>query len=204
MAPGQDCLECHSGGEARRWTAAGTWARGAQVSVTDANGKTVPMRGNKVGNFYTAEALTPPLTVSVDGATMDTGVTVLKGGRGLLYGGCNACHVGGERKPDLTQGLMAPGQDCLACHSKGGMAEVATYTVAGTWGGPGHVVTIEDATSVVRTKTTNAAGNFYWTEPIAFPLKRVEVDGESMDPEKMKGWGGCNRCHGHGEDPDDD
>ena len=90
MKAGQDCLECHGGGggeeEARAWTAAGTWSRGAHVSITDSAGKSFTIRGNDVGNFYTAESLRFPLTVSVDGTPMPGTVT---------YGGCNRCHGGG-------------------------------------------------------------------------------------------------------------
>jgi hypothetical protein len=194
MAPGQDCLECHSGGEAKRWTAAGTWARGANVSITDSHGKNVPLRGNDVGNFYTAESLTPPLSVTVDGVEM--AATTLQAG--LRYGGCNLCHVNRVRRPDLE--FMAPGRDCLPCHRQGGMAAVAPYTVAGTWrAGQGDVVVVDSAGKTV-TMTPNAAGNFHTSEPLQFPLRTVSVGGSNMDEDMPLGYGGCNRCHGRGED----
>jgi hypothetical protein len=198
MAPGQDCLECHSGGgEARSWTVAGTWTRGAHITVTDARGKTVPMRGNKVGNFYTAEPLTPPLRVSVDGVEMST--TALKSG--LHYGGCNLCHGNGVRKPDLE--LMAPGRDCLACHRAGGIASVAVYTVAGTWrAGQGSVVVAGSAAS--DTMTPNSVGNFHTSVQLGFPLTTVSVGGSNMDEDMPLRYGGCNRCHGRGEGGGDD
>ena len=87
MAAGQDCLGCHDGGDAKRWTAAGTWASGSHVTLTDATGRRISLRTNQVGNFYTAERLAFPLTVAVDGATMPTPVT---------YGGCNRCHGAGD------------------------------------------------------------------------------------------------------------
>jgi hypothetical protein len=83
MKPGSDCLGCHNGDEARTWTAAGTWSKGAAVTITDSAGKSFTLHGNAVGNFYTAESLTFPLTVSVDGQAMPGTVT---------YGGCNRCH----------------------------------------------------------------------------------------------------------------
>ena len=86
MKPGTDCLECHGGGDARTWTVAGTWTRGAGVTIADAAGKSFTLRGNAAGNFYTAESLTFPLTVSVDGQTMPNPVT---------WGGCNRCHGSG-------------------------------------------------------------------------------------------------------------
>lgn len=191
MAPGQDCLGCHRGGETTAWTAAGTWTRGARVTITDANGKVVSLRGNKVGNFYTAEDLAPPLAVSVDGVPMPTdGLT-----SGLRYGGCNVCHAG-PAVIDLA--LMAPGRDCLVCHD-GALA--ARFTVAGTWrAGSGDVVVV-DAGGQTVTMTPNAAGNFYATTALAFPLRRVSVGGSSMDPPPAHG--GCNACHGSGEPEDD-
>jgi hypothetical protein len=95
MAAGQDCMECHGGGggegdDARPWTVAGTIAgtRGAHVSITDASGWSFTLRSNSVGNFYTAEGVRFPITVSVDGNPM-AGT--------LPHGSCNAaaCHPGG-------------------------------------------------------------------------------------------------------------
>jgi hypothetical protein len=200
MAAGQDCIACHDGGEAKRWTAAGTWTRGAHVSVTDANGKNVPMRGNEVGNFYTAESLTPPLTVSVDGVEMVT--TALRSGGKLTYGGCNLCHVnGGADVIDVA--LMAPGRDCLACHT-GGVA--LRFTAAGTWRGPGHTVRIVDANTVTLTLATNAVGNFYSEAPLAFPLREVSVDNEQMEADKVRAMrhASCNVCHGPDGEAHDD
>jgi hypothetical protein len=185
MARGQDCVRCHDGAAATRWTAAGTWTRGATVTLTDASGKTVTLRGNSVGNFYTAEPLAYPLAASVDGRTMSEPVT---------YGGCNRCHDGG----DLTTGdeLMAPGEDCLACHDGSGAKR---FTVAGTFAPQGRVVTIRDAAGVTVTLTTNRVGNFFTTKALAFPLT-VSVGGDRM-PDRVT-YGGCNTCHG--ADADDD
>jgi hypothetical protein len=191
MAPGQDCVECHDGGEARRWTAAGTWTRGARVSVTDANGKTVPMRGNDVGNFYTAESLTPPLTVFVDGVEMVT--TALESGGKVKYGGCNLCHVNGQVV--LPGPEMTPGRDCLRCHD-GWVAP--RHTVAGTWKTPGAVVRIVDGGGVAITlEPANAVGNFYDDRPLTFPLREVWVDGEQMEADEVREMrhASCNVCH---------
>jgi len=87
MEPGSDCLECHGGGEARRWTVAGTWGgQGNQVALRDAAGKTVALRTNRAGNFWTAEPLAFPLSVSVNGQAMPAAVA---------DGSCNSCHGGG-------------------------------------------------------------------------------------------------------------
>jgi len=182
MATGQDCLSCHDGAAARRWTAAGTWSRANQrVAITDATGKTFTLRTNRVGNFYTAEPLAFPLRVSVDGQAMPTGVD---------YGGCNRCHGSGQAA--ATGPLMAPGQDCLSCHDGRG---APAFSAAGTWAGPGATVTLTDSAQKVVTLVTNQVGNFYTAEPLAFPIT-VSVDGRTMpDP---AGYGGCNRCHGSG------
>lgn len=88
MEPGSDCLECHGGGEARRWTVAGTWGgQGNQVTLRDAGGKTVALRTNRVGNFWTAEPLAFPLRVSVNGVPMPAAVA---------DGSCNGCHGRGD------------------------------------------------------------------------------------------------------------
>jgi hypothetical protein len=86
MAPGQDCLQCHDGTQAKRWTAAGTWRPGSHVTITDAVGTSFTIRANGVGNFYTSQALTFPLTARAGGAQMPGPV---------IYGGCNRCHGSG-------------------------------------------------------------------------------------------------------------
>jgi hypothetical protein len=87
MEPGSNCLECHGGGEARAWTFAGTLQghERRQLQVVDAAGKTFTLRVNQVGNLWSAEPVTFPLRVSVDGATMPD--PVLASGAN-----CNSCH----------------------------------------------------------------------------------------------------------------
>ncbi len=99
MYPGEDCLSCHSAqGGAKTWTVAGTvfsgphvsaseGLQGATVAVTDANGRTVSLKTNQAGNFYLADAVAFPLSVSVSyqDAIQTMGVQV-------QYGGCNSCH----------------------------------------------------------------------------------------------------------------
>jgi hypothetical protein len=89
MEPGEDCLECHDGGEARRWTVAGTWAgQGNQVSIQDAAGKAFTLHTNQAGNFWSAEPVTFPLRVGVNGQAMPDDVTAADAS-------CNRCHGGG-------------------------------------------------------------------------------------------------------------
>lgn len=181
MAAGQDCLGCHDGATARRWTVAGTWHPGARVTVADAAGKSFTLHANKVGNFYSAEPVVFPLAVGVDGKTMPALAT---------YGGCNRCHsnVGtGQTGP-----LMLPGQDCLACHDG---AQALRWTVAGTWSRAGATVTLADSRGRTVTLTTNQVGNFYTSQALAFPLT-ARVGGQQM-PDPVT-YGGCNRCHGSG------
>lgn len=200
MRPFEDCMGCHDGGRARAWTVAGTWAKGVHVTVVDVNGKSVTMRGNEVGNFYTAEPLAFPLTVWVDGRLM-TSTTDHVSPQPLTYGGCNVCH----HADTITVGpLMAPGVDCLGCHGPGGMA-TAKFSAAGTWGSAaGTAVNVGGYAT-----TTNAAGNFIFCAsgpctwngtsygrlaPIASWPTTAQVGGSAM--EGGAPYGGCNRCHG--------
>ncbi len=94
--------------------------------------------------------------------------------------------------------MMKPGEDCLGCHGGGGGEEEAVaWTVAGTFGGPGSSVWIQDAGGRSFTLTANQAGNFYTREAVQFPLN-VSVDGNAMPAQVT--YGGCNRCHGSGGD----
>ena len=97
MKPGSDCLECHGGGgeeNARTWTVAGTWERqGQQVGIVDAAGKSFSLHTNKAGNFWSAEPVTFPLRVSVDGAAMPDPVAPADAS-------CNRCHGSGSGGED--------------------------------------------------------------------------------------------------------
>lgn len=113
MLPGADCLACHSAGNFtddkaaakesdaedadQLFTAAGTVfadldgtepLQGAIVRITDADGATVELTSNGVGNFYTSTPLTAPLSaeVEVDGEIVEMGTTIDDGG-------CNSCHA---------------------------------------------------------------------------------------------------------------
>ena len=200
MAPFEDCLGCHggSGPASHTWTVAGTWHRGSQVTLVDQNGKSVSLRGNEVGNFYTAESLVFPVHAWVDGKKMPD----VQGNLALNYGGCNVCH----HAETITIGpLMAPGSDCLVCHGPAGMAP-AKFSAAGTWGSAaGTSVGVGGYTT-----STNSAGNFIFCAagpctyqgasygtiaPIpsnAWPVA-ASVGGRTM--EGGAPYGGCNRCH---------
>jgi hypothetical protein len=115
MRPGEDCLSCHSvGGRARSlpWSAAGTiyatadadpqtgGVMGVHVLLTDALGKKVSLVTNQVGNFYTAETMTPPIAAEIDqgGATIPmmrqpVPDDVYGPNSGMQGVGCNGCHT---------------------------------------------------------------------------------------------------------------
>lgn len=100
MLPGSDCLSCHSRGsgedEAPAWTVGGTvftdilgtdGTSGAIIRVTDSTGTTVTLESSRVGNFYTNERLTPPLTAQVE-----TDGVVREMSQQVETGACNSCH----------------------------------------------------------------------------------------------------------------
>lgn len=105
MDPGEDCRECHGGGESDgpAWSVSGTvfggatggGVRGAEIRIVDARGRHVTLHSNDAGNFYLADALRFPLQVSVarngEVETMPDPVE---------YGGCNGCH--GDEEERLT------------------------------------------------------------------------------------------------------
>jgi len=189
MAPNQDCLACHAGGgEGPTWTVAGTFGgKGSRIVVTDATGWSFTLRAAENGNFYTAESVVFPITVSVDGVPMaDSSGTVIPIRK---YASCNICH--GPGGVSITGENMAPGSDCLMCHD-GSVAETV-FTVAGTWRGPGRTVRVTGGGRSV-TMTTNTVGNFFTSEPVTFG-GTAAVDGETMDELPH---GSCNRCHGNG------
>ncbi len=99
MEPGRDCLRCHGGGDAPRWTVAGTvfpavdaptsaGLLDAHVTITDQTGWTFTIQSNVAGNFYTAESVAFPIQVCVEyqgtSRCMSSPVTT---------GGCNSCHA---------------------------------------------------------------------------------------------------------------
>jgi hypothetical protein len=108
MDPGQNCLRCHGGvpagssqgsHNARAWSFAGTvypsvdsplnaGIEGATVAVTDADGRSLSVRSNLVGNFYSAESMTPPLQACVEYGGVTRCMT-----QAAPHGACNYCHA---------------------------------------------------------------------------------------------------------------
>ena len=98
MRPGQDCLSCHKPGGEKPWTLAGTvfptatsatnqGLADATIYITNANSAPVTLTSNSVGNFYTSNALTFPVSVVITQA----GNTVIMGS--APSGACNSCHT---------------------------------------------------------------------------------------------------------------
>lgn len=231
MRPGQDCMRCHRAGgerEAPTFTAAGTvyvnpvdpagaGVSGIQVSLTDATGRTVRLKTNGAGNFYTRERLSLPFRARLEGRgvtrEMQHDVPASSGGS------CNLCHAlppGNAGDVALTapgrvalvggalDELMLPGFDCLSCHD--GTIASRRFAAAGTVftntndpftaGVAGVAVTLTDASGAVIALTTNAAGNFFTDGPLAFPVTtRIDrgADGRAMT--HALPHGACNKCH---------
>ena len=99
MRPGEDCLGCHDGARARKWTLGGTvfssatatvdqGVEGVSVTVTDSNNRQLTLSTNGAGNFYTAEGLVPPFLVELGYQGRSVGMIQLQ-----QSGACNACHT---------------------------------------------------------------------------------------------------------------
>lgn len=97
MRPGADCLSCHAPplvgdfDPAPHFGAAGTIAggAGAVVIIQDSLGKRVELSPTSSGNFWTTEALIPPLE-----ATISRGGAMLVKAAAVDSGSCNGCHDG--------------------------------------------------------------------------------------------------------------
>jgi hypothetical protein len=94
MRPGDNCLGCHSGGEAAFgaagtvFTAAGAGAAGLTVTLVDSVSTQASTTTNSAGNFYFEESLVAPFQVSItDGTSTATMADA--------PGGCNSCHQAG-------------------------------------------------------------------------------------------------------------
>ena len=99
---GQACLGCHDGNGGPRFTVAGTLygaasgggaLAGATIEIIDAKGTTARIVTSSNGNFYTAQALTAPLTTRASGCPNDTPM------QSKATGDCNAsgCHTSAMR-----------------------------------------------------------------------------------------------------------
>jgi hypothetical protein len=103
MHPGRACIDCHSQSrEGPRFAIAGTVyptghepndcnaadVGGAQVVITDANGATLTLNANAVGNFYTSHAVALPYRAKVTYMGRTRAMSAAQ-----TSGDCNACHT---------------------------------------------------------------------------------------------------------------
>lgn len=97
--PGNSCFQgCHNHG----FTLAGTLytsptsnspRRGATITVTDSNNKTIKIVTALNGNFYTSEALAFPVLVMASACPSAVKMNVAVAATGRA---CNSCHMGGN------------------------------------------------------------------------------------------------------------
>ena len=92
--PGAECLGCHNGNIATKWTVAGTLyggngapLSGATIELVQGNGQTLRVATCANGNFYTSQAVTYPLTVRASQCPSDAPMVST-----VQAGGCNSCH----------------------------------------------------------------------------------------------------------------
>jgi len=101
--------------------------------------------------------------------------------------------------------LMHPGGACITCHTSS--REAPRLQIGGTVYPTGHEpndcngatsasVEVTDAQGKVTTLPVNAAGNFFTTSPIAFPIHvAVVADGKRRSMNSSPPTGNCNSCH---------
>lgn len=104
MKPGEDCMSCHAAGEEAAsfaWTVAGTvfdasgnGFRGANIEITDGDGRVHKLTSNAAGNFYSAESMKTPFQSAA--LRFDGRHVFSPHEPGKLVGSCNACHSAGE------------------------------------------------------------------------------------------------------------
>lgn len=98
-----------------------------------------------------------------------------------------ACGEGEEDEGPL----MAPGQDCLACHGEFTAAGTVYATASSPQGEPGVGVVLNGTVSL----TTNAAGNFY--TGAALPASyTVQISKGGLSRTMTGASGACSACHG--------
>jgi hypothetical protein len=109
--------------------------------------------------------------------------------------------------------LMHPGRACIACHTASGgddaeeHDDAPRFTIGGTVYPTGHEpddcngatsasVEITDANQKVITLPVNAAGNFFTSSPVAFPIHvAVVAGGKRRAMSASPPRGDCNSCH---------
>jgi hypothetical protein len=95
---GANCLGCHTGNGAPRWTAAGTLynlagtapVAGATITLIDSANKSITIVSATNGNFWTTEALQMPLRVRASKCPSAVFMSMQ-----APAGACNSCHSTG-------------------------------------------------------------------------------------------------------------
>lgn len=112
-----------------------------------------------------------------------------------------------EANYDVQGPLMQAGENCMSCHIAGGPAAAKPWTAAGTIyrtanadyreGVEGATIILTDAQAKEVRLTSNAVGNFYTAEALAFPYSvRVEFEGRTAAmPIMLDSFGACAGCH---------
>jgi len=96
------------------------------------------------------------------------------------------------------------GQDCLnGCHNHGFTLAGTLYNAAGTAALPGASITVKDANGATFDMVAQQNGNFYTSNPIAFPITVYASECPASTPMTSAiatGNGGCNKsgCHATG------
>jgi hypothetical protein len=117
MRPGNNCLRCHSAsGEAatKPFSVGGTvfpradselcdGVEGITIRVTDVTGKRIAVVSNQAGNFWSAEPLSPPLSMEAEfaGRVVTMPVTA-------PTGGCALCHSWPDPASGAAGRIRAP------------------------------------------------------------------------------------------------
>jgi mono/diheme cytochrome c family protein len=101
---------------------------------------------------------------------------------------------------------MHPGDACIACHGRSG-GEAPRFNIAGTVYPTGHEpvdcngtnqaqIVITDKNGQSITLTPNAAGNFFASSALAFPITaKVVAGGKERVMATPQTSGDCNACH---------
>lgn len=98
---GQNCVACHNGASAPLFTLAGTLEQaaggamsGGTITIVDANGVSLDVVSQQNGNFYTAQTLAFPVTLTASACPTTTSMVSKASAGGCATSGC---HVSGAQ-----------------------------------------------------------------------------------------------------------
>jgi hypothetical protein len=121
-------------------------------------------------------------------------------GSGSGSGSGNGCI--NQVTTGLGDGHHNPGQDCMnACHNHGFTLAGTVYTsINSNTAVTGATISVTDANGQQLKIVTQLNGNFYTSQPVAFPVtvNASECPNiQKMTAQVVQGQGGCNRvgCH---------